>query len=473
VAGAGIAGLTAAYRISRSRPAPRVVLVEAGDRLGGKILTEAVGGFVIEAGPDSLLTHKPHALALAAEVGVADWTSPVANEHGLLVLRHGRLHRAPEGMTGVLPQRFAPVARSRMFSPAGKCRMALEYALPARGGDHDESVKSFVTRRLGRQVYDRLVEPLTAGVFMTDPSTASVMATMPQLHDAEIRHGGLLRAMLATARTASTPEPGRAQSHPSPGVVAPGGGMERLVASIAGHLVDVDLRLNTAVEAVERRERSRHRDGRYLAHLRRSDGHREPLAVDAVVLAVPATAAAALTEPLDSDLSATLQTTTGYTSTATVSMGFTTDLSDRLPGHGYLVPVTEQRLTRACSWTSVKFPGRCADGHTLARISLGGAGRPPVEDLSDEALLDTARHELSDILGIHALPAVSRVHRWSRVIPHYRVGHPQRLAALHHTLRSFPGLVVAGSGYHGLSIPDCISSAQAAAHAVTTHLEAP
>lgn len=462
VVGGGIAGLAAAYRLSQADGTEQVVVLEAEPRWGGKILTHRVDGFVMEAGAESLMTSRPRALALAAELGLSDRLRPVDGRHrGTYVLRHGRLHPVPEGMGGLAPSQAGSVLRSSLLSPAAKGRMALEYLVPARRDDADESLESFVSRRLGRQAYRRLAEPLAAAVFAADPSRLSV-SVLPHLRAAELEHGGLIRAMLRqrgqARRRASTGPEGQVAP-----MVTPAGGMAELVHAIVERLGPVRLREATTAVAVERGNPG------YVVHAV-GPGGTSALPADAVVLAVPPTAAAGLVAGLHPGLSEALGGAE-LASTVTVNLGFQErDVHQRLRGHGYLVPRSEGRTARACTWTSAKFPGHAPPEHALVRVSLGGAGRPVLDHHSDEALLDLARAELRTTVGVDADPVAARVHRWTRLIPVYAVGHGARVAHQQRLLSTLPGLTVAGSGYHGAGVPDCIVSGEAAAERVLSSL---
>lgn len=464
VVGGGITGVTAAYRLARA--GRRVTLVVADDRLGGKIRSRHRDGFVLEGGPDSLLTLKPAALALAEEVGLGESIVPAAGgDLGVYVLRDGRLRALPEGMTGLLPRRIGPLVRSDLLSPAGKCRMALEALVPTRAGDTDESLGDFVTRRLGREATTRLAEPLVGGIFATDPARLSLLATMPHLRRAEVEHGSLLRAMLAqrrgARRTSAAPAGGAA-----PATVTFSGGLETLVRAVADHLGDTRVELSTSVRSVERQP-----DGRFLLRVRRRDGRDDVLTADAVVLAVPSAAAAGMLEDLSAELATAVRTTAHTTSTVAVALGYRAQgVADRLPGTGYLVPASEGRVARACTWTSVRFPAHAPPAHALVRVSLGGVGRPALDGRSEQELVGLARRELADTVGIESAPVVTAVSRHLKVMPVYPVGHPGRLAVVDRHLRSAPGLLVAGSGFHGLSVPDCVASAERAVDATLAHL---
>ncbi|MDP2772736.1 MAG: protoporphyrinogen oxidase [Nocardioides sp.] len=468
VVGGGIAGLTAAYRISRSTaPAPDVTLLEAGDRLGGKIRTERVDGFLLEGGPDSLFASKPQAAALLAELGITDRLHPAAAaSRGTSVLRRGRLRPLPEGMNGFVPSKAGPFARTRLFTPLGKCRLAFEYAVPVRPDDGiDESLQSFAIRRLGVQAYRRLVEPMAAGIFAADPAQLSLAATMPHLRAAELEHGGLIRAMLAQRVHARSRTATDVAAPPPPALVAPAGGMGEIVDALAARLSSVDVRLGTAVVDI-----ADSGEGGYLVRTRTADGDETVLRAGAVVLAVPTAVAAGMVAGLDPSLAAAL-TGTAYTSTVTVALGFRSDdVHAPLRGSGYLVPASEGRTARACTWSSSKYAGRAPAGRVLLRVSLGGPGRGDVLTQPDTELVAVARRELADVLGIRAEPVLFRVFRWADVMPQYNVGHLDRLVDLDRQLADHPGLVVAGSGYHGLGVADCIASGSQAAADVLTRL---
>lgn len=457
VVGGGVTGLTTAYRLRRADPALRVTLVEASDRLGGKVVTERVDGFLLEGGPDALVTFKPQGLALADELGLSARLVPAdAGSAGTYLVDGGRLRPMPDGFTGFVPRRLWPMVTTPVLSPAAKLRLGLEWAVPAGRGEADESVAGFVSRRLGRQFYQRLVEPLVAGIFGADPAELSLRETLPQLHRAEQAHGSLTRFVLAERRR------GGGTAGPSgAGLLAPVGGMAELVQALEDALTGVDVRTSTALESVVAEP-----DG-YRLTLTAPDGSRIVVHAQAVVLAVPAPAVARAGSALDAALAPVLDGVR-YGSTVTVNLGF------RLParpvaGHGYLVPAREDRPARAATWSSVKFPGRAPEGHLLARVSLGGPGRS-VAGLDWAGLVALAREELARTAGLTSEPVLARVHDWRGAMPLYTVGHSDRVAELDRVLARHPGLFVAGSAFHGAGVPDCIASGGRAADAVLDHL---
>ena len=470
VVGGGIAGLAAAHRLTRLSPRVSVTLVEGSERLGGKIVTERVDGFVIEGGPDSFLSAKPRGVGLCRELGLEETlqgTTP--RRRRAFVLRGSRLHDLPEGLTGLVPTRLGPMLRSPLVSPLGKARMALDYALPPRRGDDDEALGAFVRRRLGREVYDRLVEPLMAGIYAGDGERLSLAATFPQLRRGEREHGGLIRGVLAAKRAATTAgsaPPGR------PGFLTPRGGLGELVDGLVARLRTGGVRILLGAPVASVGLTRPGGNDRFTVEL--ADGR--ALAADAVVVAAPAFAAAGMLAALDAPLAAELAAIP-HASSAIVSLAFPReDIPHPLDGYGYVIPRVEGRPALACTWTSSKWGHRAPEGQVLMRVFLGRFGREEALGGTDDDLVTLARDELRNVLGIEAAPLLCRVHRWRYGMPQYVLGHPARLAAIERRLKALPGLALAGNAYRGVGIPDCIASGEAAAevaHAAARRSEEP
>lgn len=467
IIGGGIAGLAAANRLAAVLPGADLTLVESDSRLGGKIATDRVDGFVIEGGPDTFLAYKPRGVGLCRELGLEPrlhGTNPIIRR--TYIQRGPRLYDLPEGLTGLIPSRFGPMARTALISPWGKLRLALEYLLPPRAGDADESIAAFVQRRLGRELYDRLIEPLLSGIYAGDGAHLSLAATFPQLRQAERQHGGLIRSMLAARR--KPPAPGRAAppsgGHSRSAFLTPTTGLAEIVEALEARLAGrVALRLNTAVSRVAAMP------GGYSVHLVTG----QALTAAAVILAAPAFVTADLLAGLDAEAAAGLRAIP-YVSTATVSVAYPLAHIPRpLDGYGYLIPRAENRPILACTWTSTKFPHRAPEGLGLIRAFVGSAGREAVLDQDDAALVDLVRAELRRTLGVTAPPLLQRVFRWPCAMPQYTVGHLDRLAAVERRLAAYPGLYLAGNGYRGIGLPDCIASGEHAANAAAQHLAEP
>ncbi|RIK36091.1 MAG: protoporphyrinogen oxidase [Chloroflexi bacterium] len=450
IIGGGIAGLAAAYRCEQVAGGDvAVTLIEREPRLGGKILTERADGFVVEGAPDSFLSRKPRGVGLCQELGLASQLHGRRPEHEkTFVRRHGQLHRLPSGLTGMIPTNLDALSNSTLISPAGRNRLAQEATLPPVPANGDESVAHFVTRRLGSEVYEQLVEPLMSGIYAGDGDQLSLAATFPQLRQLELKHGSLLRGLTASASS-------QTQNPPYPPFVSLPGGMATLVETIQARLSRTVFRTGVAVECVCRQGNG------YSVAL----GDGATVAADAVILATPAFVTARLLADLD-PLLADLHAQIPYASAAIVSLAFAErDLSHPLDGYGYVIPQVEGTDLLACTWTSSKWDGRVPAGHALLRVYAGRYGRRDVTQLSDDELLELARAEVESTLGVTALPNRMWIHRWPNAMPQYLLGHPERLAQIEQRLAQTPGLFLAGAAYRGVGIPDCIESGERAAAA--------
>ncbi|HET7036128.1 MAG TPA: protoporphyrinogen oxidase [Thermomicrobiaceae bacterium] len=460
VVGGGISGLTAAFRLA-ARPGQRVTLLEADARLGGKIRTERDDGYVIEAGPDSFLAAKPAALALCRELGLEKHViGTLPDGGGTFILRAGRLEPLPEGITLLVPTKLGPLLRSRLLSPRGKLRLGLDLLLPPRRDDGDESVAAFVRRRLGREAFERMAQPLLSGIYAGDAEQLSILSTFPRLRETERRHGSLIRGMLAQRRAAPAPS-NAARS----GFLSLEGGLQDLVDTLADRLTgceNVDVRTGTAATGIAARP-----DGGYALTL----GNGERLEADAVLVATPADAASALLAGIDPALAAALAEIP-YVSSATVALAYPRAAVAGLGGgRGFVVPQVEGRELTAVTWVTGKFAGRAPEGMALVRGFVGRAGQEAAVRLPDDELIALVRRELRDILGLAAEPARAWVARWERAMPQYVLGHQERLARIEARVAAHPGLALLGAAYRGVGIPDCIQSGEEAAQRVVDTLE--
>lgn len=452
IVGGGITGLATAYRlqaIARDRAEPLdIIVLEREARLGGKIQTEHVGGFTIEAGPDIFLARKPRGVGLCRELSIDDRIQPTNPDcRGSYIQRNGALYRLPEGLSGLIPTRLGPMVRSPLLSPWGKLRMALDWLLPARAGDADESIADFISRRLGKEVYEQLVEPLLGGIYGAGGHALSLKATFPHLRELERTHGSLLRGLLAKQATAD-PAPSRGSAF-----VTMKGGMGELIATLASQLNAVRVCTDQPVSAISKKGKG------YRVLI---DGDKT-IEADAIVVTTPAYVAGRLVEAVDIQLADELRAIP-YGSTATLSVAFNmADVPRPLDAYGYLIPRSEAKPVRACTWTSTKIPGRAPEGMALIRVFLGRTDSEEILEQNDGALLATALAELKATLGITAIPLFRRIFRWPRSMPQYVLGHPERLERITQYLKAHPGLFIAGSAYRGVGIPDCIEDGENAA----------
>jgi oxygen-dependent protoporphyrinogen oxidase len=372
------------------------------------------------------------------------------------VLRQGRLHPLPEGMLLAVPTRIGPLLKSSLFSWPGKLRMALDLVRPARRDQGDESIAAFLARRLGRESVERLGEPLLAGIHAGVPERLSMRATFPRFVELEVRHGSLIRGLLAARRHAPT----AADAPPQAPFYSLRGGLSELVEALVASLPSASLRRDAGAVTLER-------DGAGYA-LGLAGGGR--IAARALILALPTPAAAKLLTGLLPDVSAQLASVP-HASTATVLLGYRReDVGHALDGHGLLVPRGEGLRTTACSFLSTKFPGRAPAGCVLLRGFLGGARDPDVVGLDDPGLVALVSGELRPVLGLRGAPLLARVYRWPRATPQLEVGHLERVANVERRLADMPGLFLTGAGLRVTGIPDCIADGTRTAQAATAWL---
>lgn len=468
IVGGGITGLAAAYYAEqRARAAGRALechLIEAEPSVGGKVRTEHAAGLVIEAGPDSFLARKVAGAELCRAVDLGDdLVGATPGQLKTYVLHRGRLHPLPEGMVLVAPTRIGPFLRSPLLSARGKLRMALDLVLPPRHHLGDESLGGFVRRRLGNEALQVLAGPLLAGIHAGDPDDLSLLATFPQFRQLEQRAGSLVRGLLRQARAA---QPGGGSAEQGAAAARPGSrsffltlrrGLGSLPPAVAAALQVTRIQTGTRVERLQRRA-----GGGYNLSL--SDG--TAVAADAVVLAVPAFIAAALLDELEPRAAEGLAEIP-YASTAVVALAFPRSAADHLmKGSGFIVAGTEGRAITACTWVSSKWPHAAPGDLALIRCFVGKAGAEALALAPDPEILAAVRRDLAAAMGLTAEPLLTRVFRWPRAMPQYRVGHLDRLAAVEAALAGEAGIVLTGAGYRGVGIPDCISQGAQAADRV-------
>ncbi len=453
IVGGGISGLAAAFALDERRRAGEAlqcVVYESGPRFGGVLFTEQVGGCLIEAGPDSFLTEKPWAADLCRRLGMEDQLiGSNDSDRKTYILVKGRLVPMPDGLMFMVPTELAPALLTTLFSAATKLRVAREWWYPARRSNGDESVAALVERHYGAEMVDRLADPLLAGVYGGEASQLSARAVLPRFVEMESKYGSLGRGMLAARKHIR-------QSQPGPPIFSSlKGGMQQLAEALVGRLSSDVLRADSPVQAVQRQDR-----GWVVSAGYASDQF------DAVIVATPANAAASLLEIASADLASELRAIS-YSSSVTVALGFGRDVRATLPaGFGFLVPRREGKRLLAATFVHNKFPHRAPKDRALVRCFLGGSRDEQVLQLSDENILDIVRDELREILGVRAEPLFARIFRWNGAMAQYTVGHLERLQRIEDLVKQLPGLALAGNGYRGIGVPDCIRSGEAAAQQV-------
>jgi len=453
IVGGGVAGLAAAHRVVEwSRECGRAValtLLEAADRLGGTIQTERRDGFLVECGPDSFLSEKPWALALCRRLGIEDRLMRTDDRlRRTFVVWRGRLYPLPDGFQLLAPTRPWPFLVSRLFSWPGKFRMALDLALP-RGGDPDESLGSFVRRRLGREALERVAQPLVAGIYTADPDDLALAATMPRFLELERRERSLILGLWRAARKAPAEASGSSGARWSLFVTL-ADGMEELIRALGSQLPPGTVRLKERVINVMRNGAG------WRVDAAGSGG----METDAVILATEAYQVARMIRGLDPSLALLLEGIP-YSSSATVTLAYRReDVTHPLDGFGFVVPHAEGRPIIACTFSSVKYPGRAPAGRVLLRVFLGGALDEAVLEQGDETLVAIARSQLRELLGARGEPDFARTARYPKAMPQYLVGHLARVAAIEQSVRRHPGLALVGGAYRGVGIADCVRSGE-------------
>lgn len=457
IVGGGMSGLAAAYRLHKLDPALKLTLIERDERLGGKILTDTLNGFVLEGAADSFLARKPRGVGLCEELGIADQLYGRDPRHAkTFVKADGALYPLPAGLSGMIPTNLEALANNPLISPAGKKRLAQEVTLPPRpksADNDDESVSSFVSRRLGREVYEKLVEPLMSGIYAGDGDQLSLAATFPQLRQLELNHGSLLKGLTAAPESAPS-----GQKYP-PFVSLPGG-----MATFVQAILD-QLPTNTIVTGRSVATISRNVNQSYQIVL--ADG--ASLAADALIFATPAFVTARLLEPVDATLAAA-HAAIPYASSAIVTLAY----EEAIPqpeGYGYVIPRIANSDVLACTISSNKWHGRAPADGLLVRVYLGHYGQRDVTQDSDAELLALAQQEVAETLDLTATPTFHRIYRWPLSMPQYILGHLDRLAQMATRLPNQPGLFLAGAAYRGVGIPDCIREGEDAAQAAIQYLK--
>ena len=420
--GGGISGLAAAHRLTELDRTVEISLWEAAGRLGGVLETVRTDGFSIERGADNFITNVPWGMDLCRRVGLGDQLLPTnhENRHAFVVCRR-RLRKIPEGFVIMAPSRIWPILTTPILSPWGKLRMALEFFVPRATDRGDETMAAFVTRRFGRETYERLVQPLIGGIYTGDPDQLSVQSTMPRFVEMERSHGSLIRAMLRQGGSS------RRQTQSGSGArysmfMAPRDGMDSLLTALAQRLPDGSVRLNSPVTRLARRPA-----GGWTLTIDR--GGQGPLNYDcdAVLVATKTPAAARLIEPLDADLAGQLAGVP-HASCSIVSLAYRREqVGHPLDGFGFVVPHIERRQILSGSFASVKYPGRAPEGMVLLRVFIGGALQPELADLPDDRLIALAGEELGQLLHIQGTPLLTLVSRYRESMPQYYVGHRQRI----------------------------------------------
>ncbi len=460
IIGGGISGLAAAFELEQRRrsSALEYALYESAPQFGGVLRTDRVQGCIVEAGPDSFISEKPWAADLCRAIGLGDQLigSNDADRKTYIFVR-GRLIAMPDGLMFMVPTKILPTGFSPLFSWSTKLRMAQEYLHPPPAAVEDESVASLVKRHYGAEMVERLADPLLSGVYGGEADSLSVRAVLPRFADMERSHGSLGRAMLAARKKM----PQGANKSAVSLFTSLKNGMQQLVETVVSRLDHASIILNTTVQAIQR-------DAAGWTVLSNSTAGTKSDTFDAVILAVPAYVAAQLLANINPDL-ATELAAIAYTSSITVGLGYDREVRRSLPpGFGFLVPRSEGIRLLAATFVHNKFPHRAPEDRALLRCFFAGPIAEKIWQLSDDAIIGIVRNDLQQILGLRATPLFARVYKWKSAMPQYGVGHLDRLDRINRLRQQLPALALAGNGFRGIGVPDCVRSGQDAAKQVLT-----
>lgn len=439
VVGAGISGLTVAYRLEQQL-GMEVTLLEERERVGGTIDSLTRQGFLVEAGPNGFPDNNPATLSLAQEIGLAEKLIPAsesASKNRFLALQ-GRLRR--------LPNSFGTFLTSDLLSWLAKLNLLAERFRGRRSKAEDESIEAFARRRVGNEITRTFVDAFVTGILAGDPKLLSMQAAFPRLAGWEREHGSITRGMTLARKER------RAQQAATPSLGKRAGsmwsfqkGLKTLVTALGTHLRRPPL-LGVRIRRVRRQ------DHRWIVEAEGKDCWD----ADAVVLTCPAYRQAEILADLDAELVNSLDAIP-YNRIVVVAFGYRReDMPHPLDGFGYLSPQRERRDVLGVQWCSSIFPGRAPEEAVLLRALCGGWHRQEMVDWPDDRLVAAVRGELAQLLGVRVAPIMQQIIRWPRAIPQYHVGHLQRIAWIEQRLGQHSGLFLGGNSFRGVAINDCV-----------------
>ena len=461
IIGAGVSGLTAAWYIERLLPSAHVDVFESARQIGGVIQTTYADPFLVELGADNFATLVPDALRMVDEMGVRDeFTGPKSDHRIAQVVRDGKVMPIPNGFSLMQPTRLSSVLTSPVLSPTGRLRLLAEFCVKQRTATEDESVESFAVRRLGRECFDRLVEPIVGGIFTARAENLSMQAAMPQFVAMEREYGGLIRGAIAKRNSQSRAERSARQATGAryDQFLAPKQGMSWWLNQIAKSLrnsIQLDRRVDNLHKNAENLWTVNTRSASDSSE--RSQSH---TGYHAVCLALPSPRSALLLKPSHPRLASLLERIPYASSAVAVLAIKRSEIRPKAFCFGVVVPKLENRDCLAISLASEKYEGRCPRDLVLVRVFMGGAIRPELMDKSDDELLGLARKEVKELLGASSLPRWQTLVRWNEAMPQYLVGHPQLVMSIRQSLQDDKSLRLVGNAFDGVGIPQCVRLAR-------------
>lgn len=456
ILGGGITGLTTAYYLKKLTDEQNIDIaiqvIEKSDVLGGKIQTVERDGFIIEKGPDSFLGRKYPIIELSKELGLyGELVGTNPNARANFIYLNKKLHPMPMGLVLGIPTKMTPFLKTRLISPLGKMRAAMDLLLPRRKGMSDESLGHFVERRLGKEVLEHITEPLLGGIYSGDARTISIKATFPHFKQLEQKHGSLIKGMMKS-RQQAPPNDQLPEVAKTSMFLTYKNGMRTIIDRLVKAMPSVDLLTNCGVESIIQ-------DGKQYEILLDT---KETITADGLIMAIPASVSAKLLPNISENR---WLEKIRYVSVANIALAFDADaISYPLNGTGFVIPHKEGLDLTACTWTSSKWLHAAPKGKVLLRCYVGNEQAQDWVQLTDEQLIGKVRSDLEGIMGITAEPLFSEVTRAIKAMPQYPVNHVEELAHLRKAIAvKKPGIFLCGAGYEGVGVPDCIQQGKQAA----------
>ncbi len=436
IVGGGISGLSLAYSLLEQKPDLDISVLESGEKAGGKIWTDKVDGFLCEGGVNGFLDNRPRTLELVGKLALTSLRSS-DKARKRYIFSDKKLHLLPES-----PRSFFT---SDLLSLYGRLRIIYELFVPRKVGN-DETLADFARRRLGREAYEKLIDPMASGIFAGDPEKMSLKSCFPRIQALETQYGSLIRAMIRLQKEAK--KSGK-KVGPGPGGVLTSfyDGMETLVKGLKDHIGE-RLKTNSHVASIDKKD-----DG-YTIYLSDSSS----IEAEAVFLATPAHVASDIVKDLDKNVSSSLKEIY-YPAVSVVCLGYKKDTFQHpLDGFGFLIPYREKRKVLGTLWDSSIFPNRAPEGYVLLRSMIGGVRMSDLAMENDEVLVKVVTKQLEDIMKVRVMPDFMKVYRHEKGIPQYAPGHEKRLELINEKISKFKGFYITGNAYRGIGVNDCIEN---------------
>ncbi|QDT09036.1 protoporphyrinogen oxidase [Planctomycetes bacterium K23_9] len=469
IIGGGLSGLATAAHLHLLDPSIDLTVLESADRLGGVITTETADGFLIDHGADMFASNPPHALQLCEQLGVTDQLiQPQMEGRGANIVHHGKLVPIPDGFVLMRATKILPMLTTPLLSVSGKLRLAAEIFKPNNVSETDQSVADFVRDRMGNEVLQRIVGPLVSGIYTADVEKLSLLATMNPIAEMVRQHGSLAKATLKRRRKGEDSSERNSAGARYNQFRAFRSGMVGLINSIAQSLPAGAIHLNSPVRSIRQTtlpsENQRNGSQQQPTWEIQSDAATAPF--DHIVVGTPARIASTILQP-HAPIAAEQLSAIESASTAIVVLGVRrADILRPVTTFGFVVPPIENRRILAGSFASTKFAGRAPEDHVLVRVFIGGALQSELLENDDESLIQIAREELNDLIGLQGDPVVSRVVRWNQAMPQYHVGHLDRVRQIDQSIADVPGLSLISNAMHGVGIAPVIKAAKSIADGI-------